>query len=515
MENCKCELIIAGPGAGKTHNMINLIVDTLPKTNLCRTIAVITYTNEAAKEIRERLTRTTKIGRNIFIGTIHSFLIRYFIEPYGHLIGFVPDSATYIDGAKLPYQAKNQFAQKNMEIKRANQLAELGLITYDKVLEISYQIVCNERICKAIAYRIEYLFIDEYQDARIYQHKILQQLFQTGKIKIATVGDPMQSIYSFTYIQSQLKNEPKPDSYDKMPIIDLKNKSNNEDNISCNFFEKNHRSRPNIVNFLNIFNVEINQEYVREDNGVPVHFIKRDSIEKIIAEFFSIQKHYNICKEKDIRIANLILSKHWKTHDLLPTEYRISKISSTDISSEGLLKEMLRCIYGILNLTPKDITNKYNVSSLEIRKFAFSIIRIIKNQEFESDSHLENYIRKVFEKRFNIPLETSLKGSVDVANSIKKIRQRFGEKEINDNYFSSIHTSKGLEATSVLVLAETNNSLTKWLECKKGTTSGLTDEHRLGFVAFSRARDLLCISCLQTITESIEKNLRDFKVSIL
>ncbi|MCM3044071.1 ATP-binding domain-containing protein [Bacillus altitudinis] len=51
----------------------------------------------------------------------------------------------------------------------------------------------------------------------------------------------------------------------------------------------------------------------------------------------------------------------------------------------------------------------------------------------------------------------------------------------------SIHNSKGQEAECILVLAETKSQLDEWLELNE------TEEARVGYVAFSRARKLLCV----------------------
>jgi len=63
---------------------------------------------------------------------------------------------------------------------------------------------------------------------------------------------------------------------------------------------------------------------------------------------------------------------------------------------------------------------------------------------------------------------------------------------------STIHKSKGLEAEAVLVIAKTRSELLKWLqtdETLRADDSG--DVCRLGFVAFSRAKKMLCIACLE------------------
>lgn len=96
MDNLK--IIIAGPGAGKTYDLKNEVINCLPNLDRNRFCAVITYTNAATEELRQRISMDTPIPSNVFIGTIHSFLIRFIIEPFGHLVGIVPLKKNYIDG---------------------------------------------------------------------------------------------------------------------------------------------------------------------------------------------------------------------------------------------------------------------------------------------------------------------------------------------------------------------------------------------------------------------------------
>ena len=73
-------LVIAGPGAGKTYDMVSEIVEVLPNLKANRVLAVITYTNAATDSIRTQLCKVVEIPSNIFIGTTHSFLNQFKIS---------------------------------------------------------------------------------------------------------------------------------------------------------------------------------------------------------------------------------------------------------------------------------------------------------------------------------------------------------------------------------------------------------------------------------------------------
>ena len=73
-----------GPGAGKTHFLIENIKDIIEnskklKQDVNRKVLCITYTNVAVDEIKSRL---GQYGKNVVVKTIHSFLYEYVIKPY-------------------------------------------------------------------------------------------------------------------------------------------------------------------------------------------------------------------------------------------------------------------------------------------------------------------------------------------------------------------------------------------------------------------------------------------------
>ncbi len=74
--------VLAGPGAGKTHWLVNHIKEILytsERLDKSRKVACITYTNTAVEIIRERLGSSSN---QVEVSTIHSFLYRHIIKPY-------------------------------------------------------------------------------------------------------------------------------------------------------------------------------------------------------------------------------------------------------------------------------------------------------------------------------------------------------------------------------------------------------------------------------------------------
>ncbi|WP_339193427.1 ATP-dependent helicase [Aeribacillus sp. FSL W8-0870] len=79
--------VIAGPGAGKTHWLVNHIKNVVKNSvrlEKTRKIACITYTNIAVETIMKRL--GTSIANRVEVSTIHSFLYRHVVKPYLFII---------------------------------------------------------------------------------------------------------------------------------------------------------------------------------------------------------------------------------------------------------------------------------------------------------------------------------------------------------------------------------------------------------------------------------------------
>jgi DNA helicase-2/ATP-dependent DNA helicase PcrA len=94
------------------------------------------------------------------------------------------------------------------------------------------------------------------------------------------------------------------------------------------------------------------------------------------------------------------------------------------------------------------------------------------------------------------------------------------------DFTTSIHKSKGLEATCVLVVAKNNHELSLWLETDhtnrtavqftaKNKAKAFDDNCRLGFVAFSRAKQSLFIACLETINSNNKIKLESLEVKFI
>ena len=210
-----CFLINAPAGSGKTteiKSMVQRCIIDNPKDN----ILCITYTNRAADELSKDV-----LSKNVFIGTIHSFLhsflkpyfahqniLKLYFEIYGARISeridnkgqknsITESNARYIEKyGKLDYDT----VRKNIKVLSYNEspfsslyyggLSHDDLISFSKAVFNRYPV-----IGKRISRKYQFVFIDEYQDTMSDVLKIFFESVHNTKTKLFLFGDRMQQIY--------------------------------------------------------------------------------------------------------------------------------------------------------------------------------------------------------------------------------------------------------------------------------------------------------------------------------
>ena len=232
-------LIFAGAGSGKTrvlsHKMYYLIREEHFKPE---NILSVTFTNKAAKEMKERVMKLLKTDNlPITIGTFHSVCARLLRVEAKHLI-ISPHFAIYdvqdqLDLLKVvlkglnvpkdqlsPNHARNQISYlKNKMITPSAQLRKARTILEKKVVEVysAYQKALKEndaldfddlllyplelfdkhpKILAKYQKKWKYILVDEYQDTNRPQFFFLTRLSETNE-QICVVGDDDQSIYGW------------------------------------------------------------------------------------------------------------------------------------------------------------------------------------------------------------------------------------------------------------------------------------------------------------------------------
>ncbi len=238
-------LVIAGAGSGKTRVLTYKIAYLLDNGYEPWTILALTFTNKAAREMKERIAKQVgqERARYLWMGTFHSIFSRI-LRAEATAIGFTStftiydasdskslintivkemqlDNKTYKPGviASRISNAKNRLISPDMyaasgEFFQADSDAKIpamrdiyrrywerckqsNAMDFDDLLVYTYLLFKNNpEIRDKYAERFKYILVDEYQDTNYAQHSIVQQL-TTKQQHVCVVGDDAQSIYSF------------------------------------------------------------------------------------------------------------------------------------------------------------------------------------------------------------------------------------------------------------------------------------------------------------------------------
>ncbi|WP_307894572.1 ATP-dependent helicase [Bacillus swezeyi] len=547
-------IVQAGPGSGKTTLLVERLKYIIENRRHSHSgIACITYTNVAKDEIITRLQKENYIQpKELFIGTIHSFLHENLIKPYSHLInrtnqpfrvttnGFARglkneiasilnrspfklsegdfrnfESLGYDENGK-PCCYRSRVSAQNAS-KWKSILHEKGLIDQQDVIYLSYKILNEfEHIKKAFSSRFPNMLIDEYQDVTYFQEKIFESLESTS---FFCVGDYNQSIFSFTGAEPKIFNSNKNNK--KFKKYDLLN---------------NFRSTRNIVEFSNLKSDLIQNvfnTYTSTDKAV-VFFKDIKDFDGAIRMFqqerlkittnqqykpYLILTRYNknlkeikqIVQDKNNIEGNSFLEKLKKNHYrrylilknlLIAIAYkkRHDLNKAMDHISESLS-------YLMFNSHPAYVSlSEIKYDAFMWKKLHVFVLHFLTNPEIENlnpnnlfetlKTFLLNQSIEVFKLRIGRKLKMldyDWNGQKRTVSKIKisdLINDIVNEHELSkhqENIYS-IHSAKGMEAECVLVIAETTKQIKEWLN-----HNNTSEEARVGYVAFTRARKLLCI----------------------
>jgi DNA helicase-2/ATP-dependent DNA helicase PcrA len=226
-------LILAGAGTGKTRVIITKIAYLLREKHMSpESILAVTFTNKAAREMRERAANLEPQCERATIRTFHSFGA-WFSRRHAKDLGLDPAFVIYDDADSTellhsiyPQLSKQQCGRYASLIARAKDYcldpdsAELGFLTKDKefgrifsdyekrlratgnvdfgdlIRLPSSLIEADEIIARRMRQRFEVVLVDEYQDSNIAQFKLLRNLVGENTY-VCVVGDDDQSIYRF------------------------------------------------------------------------------------------------------------------------------------------------------------------------------------------------------------------------------------------------------------------------------------------------------------------------------
>ncbi len=220
--------VIAGPGTGKTKTLVARILYLLEQRKAAYSeITAVTFTNQAAEEMRERIQK--QLGRktglkHIQIGTFHKICLR-FLQDHGVTVNLADNgqlsewaqeicdtfalpftagqflnrvsarkSGIHLNADKSDLQGERAFEEAFVEYEC--QMKRYGLSDFDDLLLQTAERLEHGTVQKKWKRQFSYVLVDEFQDINPVQQRLVKQWHALGK-ELFVIGDPDQAIYGF------------------------------------------------------------------------------------------------------------------------------------------------------------------------------------------------------------------------------------------------------------------------------------------------------------------------------
>ena len=461
-------LVLAGAGSGKTKVLTTKVAKLILDNNVDPSnILAITFTNKAAKEMKERiLNMVGMIGYQIQISTFHSFglsilkkhydklklsknftildsddssiLIKNILkdmnsdENYKAIKNIISNNKNaLIDSYEYERFVTNDYDELILDIYRKyeNRLIKNNSVDFDDLLMLPIVLFRKHpEILKEYQEQYKYILIDEYQDTNEAQY-LLTKMISAKYKNICVVGDDSQSIYSWR--GSNYKN--------------ILNFEKDYPNCKTVYLEQNYRSTKTIINASNDLiknNVNRKDKNLWTDNeeGVKIEY-KRATDEK--DEAFYVVNEINKLLDNGSKLSDIAIL------------YR------TNAQSRNLEDELL-----LNNIPYKVVGSVYFYNRKEIKDL-MAYLKLIYNKD--DDVSLTRII--------NVPRRKIGKVTID------KISKK--ANDLNCSMYDAIDSGKELEFKNIISYLRENKdnyTLTKFIDLileKTGIIKELEEENSI------------------------------------
>ena len=452
-------LIVAGAGSGKTKVLTSRIAHIIKqKKAFPNQIIAVTFTNKAAKEMQNRVSKILKkeaIGLS-WLGTFHSISAKL-LRKHAPAVG-LQSNYSIIDQDDQVRLVKNICKAENIDIKKISpkyilsfidnwknkgwypedvilkkkDVLEKGFLKIYKIYQSKLMdlnacdfgdliLHCvkifekNSDIRKLYSKNFKYILVDEYQDTNLIQSKWLNYLAEYNE-NICCVGDDDQSIYSWR--GAEIKNFLKFDKiYENTKIIRL---------------EKNYRSTQNILSVASKL-IENNQNrvgkklYTNSDNGelVSLNCYKngRDEATGIGDQIEKLKKKY-LLNNISILVRAIFQTREFEERFLkIGLPYRI--IGGIKFYERAEIKDCIAYLR-IIHQAQDDLSFE-RIINVPKRSIGDSTIKQINEYAKKNELSLEVASKKLLENN-KIKPKTKI-GLTSFLNLIEKWRNDFNVKK--------------------------------------------------------------------------------------
>lgn len=422
-------LVMAGAGSGKTKVLTNRIAYLIEEKGVSeRSILAITFTNKAAREMKERVINLVgNKAKNMHISTFHSlcvYILRQDIDILGYKNNFVIYDTTdtlstikkvlsdlNIDSKHYPPKRlanaisniKNDYIFPKdykkyvnddyteviykVYMKYQDALVQANALDFDDIIMLTLRLFERDKeILNFYQQKFQFILVDEYQDTNLSQFKLVKYLAERHH-NIFVVGDSDQSIYSWR--GADIRN-----------ILEFEKDFNDSQyKVEIVYLEQNYRSYQNILDAANcvIKNNYSSEKYVKKlwsdkknpDNKVVYYRAVNSDVEteyiaqKIIEKIDSGYSHNDIAILYRTNAMSLalekVLSKYKIDYEIygnvsfferkeikdLGAYLRLIVNSNDDISFLRIVNEPRRGIGNTTLEALKNCANENNLSLME------------------------------------------------------------------------------------------------------------------------------------------------------
>ncbi len=451
------------------------------------------------------------------------------------------------DIAILKAQLPNYKIIANLYKEYEEYISKNNLVDFDDLLSLTYKILDeNEDLCKQTSQRYRYIMIDEYQDTNELQYKLLKKLCSTHQ-NLCVVGDDDQSIYGWR--GANIKNILEfPNEFDNTAIIKLeKNYRSTKQilKIANNLIEHNRgrlgkklesvNGDGKEISFLESENETMEANILANkiakllDSGVPADNIavlyRINALSRSIEEGLNRTgipykmvggiKFYERAEIKDlISYLRIIANPHddFSFKRVINRPKRgIGKVTIDKITKSAY--ENKNSIFQFLSKNLKEVETICSKKSfIEIKKFIKNLKKLkksIKSSTYdfidllEDTFHIKEYYQKLpdsMEKVANIDEFYGMfrdyiisHPDANIDDFLNEIALQSDQDQIDNKSISvmNIHASKGLEFEYLFVIG-----MEEGFFPITGEGSDIEEERRLGYVAITRAKKELTLSCV-------------------
>lgn len=416
-------LIIAGAGSGKTRVLTCRVAYLLNQGVEPWRILAITFTNKAAKEMRERVDNMSGLNaEEVELRTFHSFcaqllhkeaeylrdynknfaiyetadqrnLIKHIVKDLGFDEKKYPPNAvlTMIDYAKNAMLSPEEFAslaqddnnfyqfevteiyaeyQKRLKKNNAMDFDDLLLVTVNLLTE-------NEEVRRKYQERFRYILIDEYQDTNRVQY-LLAKLLVGAEQNICVVGDADQSIYGWR--GADIRN-----------ILDFEKDYPNAQIVKL---EQNYRSTQNILDAANaviVNNVERKPKnlWTNNEKGSLIYHYEADNA---LDEAYFVTEQIRLLSEKGYNPGDMAILYRANAQSRVLEEMLIKRgmpyviVGGTQFYERKEIKDVLAYLKVLAN--PYDSLNLLRIINVPKRGIGETTLNKVDAYARKNDMHL-------------------------------------------------------------------------------------------------------------------------------